>query len=513
MLVQGPIRRIAIATAVRICAISKPSILLNHNHTCGMAYCASLQRAYVPVKSSSVQCDYSRMLHTSSSYSAKVVPYLLADIGEGIAEATILEWHVKEGDHVNQFDPICEVASDKANVDISSRFDGVIKKLHYEAGDAAAVGKPLLDIEVDDTDASGHEESEAEDTVSSIAHQSHDEGLPAAPSDSNKILMTPAVRRLVRENSVPIGQVKGTGKNGRVLKEDVIDFIEKAKTLTKHASEDTGTNFGMGPSRTQVPIRGLPEDEIRSITGFQAAMAKSMTAALKVPHFSYADERRYDESSLYLYSQLVLVISYTAKIQVDELIKSRSLLKRLLPSEIRLSYLPFIIKAASLALEKHPILNSHVVEDCSSIVLKATHNIGVAMDTPSGLLVPNVKAVNLKSIFEIARDLNELQDLGACGKLKTEHLSGGTFTLSNIGIVGGTYLGPVIVVPQVAIGAIGRIRRVPRFDEGDNVVPCNIMEMSFSADHRVIDGVTIANFFNEMKQLIENPHLFLASLK
>lgn len=94
MLVQGPIRRIAIATAVRICAISKPSILLNHNHTCGMAYCASLQRAYVPVKSSSVQCDYSRMLHTSSSYSAKVVPYLLADIGEGIAEATILEWFV-----------------------------------------------------------------------------------------------------------------------------------------------------------------------------------------------------------------------------------------------------------------------------------------------------------------------------------------------------------------------------------------------------------------------------------
>ncbi|EGD75277.1 dihydrolipoyl transacylase [Salpingoeca rosetta] len=460
-----------------------------------------LPRAVVRAGAGGLQAQQ-RTLHWTPVACKKVVPFLLADIGEGIAQATLLEWHVSEGDHVNQFDPVCDVASDKANVDISSRYDGKVVKLHYEVGEMAIVGKPLIDIEVEDDDDGETDEgastesatSEADATAESPAIPEQ-QGATAGPARTGKVLMTPAVRRIVRENNIPIEQVVGTGKNGRVLKEDVLNYLEHGAQPAQAPA--TATTVGatasasMGQQQaTATTGRGLAEDQTQPISGIQAAMVKSMTAALKVPHFSYAEE-----------------------IEMDGLMEARQTLRAMAADSLKVSYMPFIIKAASLALEKYPILNSHVNEECTSVTLKAEHNISVAMDTPLGLVVPNIKNVNNKSVFDIARDLNELQELGAKNKLKTEHLTGGTFTLSNIGVLGGTYLGPVIVVPQVAIGAMGRVRKLPRFDDNDNVIARHIMEISFSADHRVIDGVTIAKFSNEMKQFIEHPLRLLAHLK
>eukprot|EP00056_Hartaetosiga_gracilis_P002288 m.52332 g.52332 ORF g.52332 m.52332 type:complete len:468 (+) comp10992_c0_seq1:434-1837(+) len=453
-----------------------------------LSRCASLH----PVVNGSV-----RALSATTPASGKVIPFNLADVGEGIAKAKVIEWHVEVGDTVKEFDPICDVASDKANVDISSRYDGVIRKLHYDEGEEALVGKPLVDIEISEdhhyfSDGGQEvEESVSDDSSSSTSTQQEE----AVPSSTKKVLMTPAVRRIVSENNIPIEQVIGTGKGGRVMKEDVLKFLEGPTQATTQAPVPSTPipSTSSTPAKTQPVViqRGLTQDETHAVTGIKEAMVKSMTAALNVPHFSYADE-----------------------FEVDSLIAMKNTLANDATAQgIKLTYMPFLIKAASVALEQHPILNCHVNENCTSYTIKAEHNIGVAMDTPAGLIVPNVKNVNSKSVFEIARDLNEIQALGKEGKLSVSHLTGGTFTLSNIGILGGTYLGPVVVVPEVAIGALGRIRRVPTFDDNDNVVPKNIMEVSFSADHRIIDGVTIAKFSNMFKEFVENPVSLLAYMK
>lgn len=227
------------------------------------------------------------------------------------------------------------------------------------------------------------------------------------------------------------------------------------------------------------------------IKGLQRTMVKTMEKAHKVPTFGYADE-----------------------IVMDGLVELRAALKQTAADRgVRLSYMPFIMKAASHALHEYPVLNSHVDDECTVVTHKASHNIALAMDTPSGLLVPNIKDVQAKSVFEIAQELNELQALGSEGRLGAEHLKGGTFTLSNIGVIGGTYMGPILVVPQVMIGALGGVKKMPRYNEQDELVPKMIMEVSWSADHRVLDGVTVAKFSNLWKSYIETPQKLLLDLR
>jgi len=216
-----------------------------------------------------------------------------------------------------------------------------------------------------------------------------------------------------------------------------------------------------------------------------------MKESLLVPHFAYRDE-----------------------IEVDGMVEVRAALKPLFEAHgLKLSYMPLILKATSLALAAYPQVNASVSADETSVTYHADHNIAIAMDTPRGLLVPNVKRVQDKSLLEIAADLNELQALGAAGKLGEAQLTGGTFSLSNIGNIGGTYMSPVIMVPQVAIGAIGKIQKVPRFDSAGAVVPRSVMQISWAADHRVLDGATIARFSNVWKTHVENPSTMLAALR
>ncbi|XP_027251384.1 lipoamide acyltransferase component of branched-chain alpha-keto acid dehydrogenase complex, mitochondrial isoform X2 [Cricetulus griseus] len=429
-------------------------------------------------------------LRTAAVLQGQVVQFKLSDIGEGIREVTIKEWFVKEGDIVSQFDSICEVQSDKASVTITSRYDGVIKRLYYNLDDIAYVGKPLIDIE---TEALKDSEEDVVETPA-VSHEEHTH----QEIKGQKTLATPAVRRLAMENNIKLSEVVGSGKDGRILKEDILNFLERQTgailppspkaEITPPPPQPKDRTF---PTPISKPPVFTGKDRTEPITGFQKAMVKTMSAALKIPHFGYCDE-----------------------VNLTELVKLREELKPVaLARGIKLSFMPFFLKAASLGLLQFPILNASVDENCQNITYKASHNIGIAMDTELGLIVPNVKNVQVRSVFEIAMELNRLQKLGSSGQLSTTDLTGGTFTLSNIGSIGGTYAKPVILPPEVAIGALGAITALPRFDQKGDVFKAQIMNVSWSADHRVIDGATMSRFSNLWKSYLENPAFMLLDLK
>lgn len=439
-----------------------------------------------------------RSLYTSAMLE-RTVSFHLSDIGEGIREVTVKEWYVKVGDVVEQFDNLCEVQSDKASVTITSRYDGKIVKLHHDVDEIALVGKPLLDFDVAD-------EAEDESGSSSSSDSSDDESKPAAavvaagekgatavePS-SGKVLATPAVRRIAMENKVDLAKVTATGRNGRVLKGDLLEYLEVIPkgTVKPHPTLAKGQPAQKPSTTAPAPIDLKQAETVLPLKGVAKAMVKTMTEALKIPHFAYCDE-----------------------VDVSKLVAVREQLKEEATSRgIKLTYMPFFLKAASNALFQYPILNSSFDEANESVILKAYHNISVAMQTPQGLVVPNVKHIEQKSILQIATELNALQERGAKGALTPNDFANGTFALSNIGIIGGTYTHPVVMTPQVAIGGLGQTRVLPRFNENGQVVPAHIMVVSWTADHRVIDGVTMASFSNLWKRYLENPNLLMLGAK
>jgi len=428
---------------------------------------------------------------------------LLADIGEGITECEVVQWFVEPGSEVMEFDKICEVQSDKASVEITSRFTGVIKKLHYNANDMARVGQPLVDIDVDEGDAAameGSQPSQPEPQPSTPPTSTPETSTPATPpatppKDAGILsLATPAVRRVAKENNVDITQIQGTGKNGRILKEDVVAFVANG-----------GSTAPETPAVAQVISTGptTPADNIVSLTGMQKAMFKSMTKSLSIPHFGYKDEFELDAAANYRKVMSKYIAQHPDRFPFT-----------------KISYMPILIKALSVALTHYPILNSCLITgedstDVSKVQIKyrASHNIGLAMDTPQGLVVPNIKNVQNKSILEVAEDLHRLIELGRKNAITPADFKDGTITLSNVGTIGGTYANPVLVTSEVAICAIGKTQTLPRYNEQGQVVPKMIMPVSWSADHRVIDGATVARFANLWKQYIEYPELLASELR
>ncbi|CAO3703674.1 unnamed protein product [Rhizopus stolonifer] len=398
-----------------------------------------------------------RSFHTSWHQQAKK-SFLLADIGEGITECEVIQWFVKPGSEVNEFDKICEVQSDKASVEISSRFSGKVIKLHHDLHGIAKVGYPLVDIETEE------EEEEEEIAGEEIA----EEKIKEIPTQS--VLATPAVRRLAKENNVDLNNIKGTGKEGRILKEDISTQENKPN---KEINEEG--------------------ERVENLTMIQKAMFKSMTQSLAIPQLGYKDDIELDATTNYRAS----LNQHLA--QHPELYDFQ-----------KMSYLPIFVKCLSIALNHYPIMNAKVEGD--QLVYRTSHNIGIAMDSPQGLMVPNIKQVQQKTIFDIAAEIHRLQTKAKTNALTMTDLRGGTITLSNIGTIGGTYANPVIVSSELAICALGRIQRLPRY-EGQMVVPKQIMPVSWSADHRVIDGATIARFGNHWKHLIENPALLATELR
>ncbi|KAJ2785904.1 hypothetical protein H4R18_000293 [Coemansia javaensis] len=476
-----------------------------------------------------------RALQTSGAM-RKAIAYNLADIGEGITECEIIQWFVKPGDRVSQFDKICEVASDKATVEITSRYDGVISKLYYQDNEIALVGRPIVDIEIEDADASGQaapgepplpEGAAGQTGQASPAAAAPPSSRPTAPNAApdaraeeeraqDVVYATPAVRRVAREREVDIRRVRGTGKGGRVLKEDVYRMAERqAAGTAAEPSKDAGAAqpFVQANSSSAVPGTSLSsasavvgeEDRLLPLSPIQRAMFRTMTDSLGIPHFRFKDE-----------------IELDALMQARQRINGHHLAHPELEAP-RMTYMPFFIKAASMALARYPILNARVVAgpgEPPKVLLRAAHNIGVAVDTPGGLIVPNIKNVQTKSLLDIAAELHDLAARGRSGAIASADLKGGTFTLSNVGMIGGTYLSPVLVDSEVCIGAIGKVQRLPRFEtvpgEGgpiERVVPKHILVASWSADHRVVDGATMARFAVLYKTLLEHPELMLANMK
>jgi len=449
----------------------------------------------------------SRSFSISSQRFSSVVQFKLADIGEGIREVEVKEWYVKVGDQVKQFDQICEVQSDKANVTITSRYDGKIAKLYYHVNDTAIVGEPLVDIQLE---GAADQPVVGTKTATVVAEETPVE-IPMMNKNSvSNALATPAVRRLAKELQISLNDVQGTGKDGRILKEDLINFkssptkdeSSSPTSIVPPPSPITAKSTSTIPTLKSRPTTTTMTDRTEPIKGIRKAMVKTMTAANQIPHFTYCDE--YDMTEL-----VQLRKKFTAEHKMKK-------------EKIKISYLPFIIKATSLALNNSPMLNSHVDSKCENLTIKGSHNIGIAMDTKDGLLVPNIKNVQQLSVMQISEELQRLQQLGRAGKLSQDDLTGGTFSLSNIGAIGGTYAVPVLLLPEVAIGALGKIvRRVVPDEENDesssddeenypSLKIRSMMSVSWSADHRVIDGATMARFSNELKFLIENPlHLLI----
>ncbi|XP_055301264.1 lipoamide acyltransferase component of branched-chain alpha-keto acid dehydrogenase complex, mitochondrial [Sitodiplosis mosellana] len=438
------------------------------------------------LKQSKIIGTLNRNLSVSASH-WKRVAFNLSDIGEGIREVVVKEWFVKEGDVVEQFDNLCEVQSDKASVTITSRYDGKILKLHHDVDEIAFVGKPLIEFDVtDDESADVEEVSKAAEVVKGQV-KSDDIEIKASTINPNKIITTPAVRRIASENKVNLAEVEASGPNGRILKSDVLEYLNIIPPKNDSNRSKPLIDKPCVQSTVQQPMRAA-DDRVEKLKDVRRVMFKAMTAALKIPHFTYSDE-----------------------VDITDLVKLRNSLKVDAESlGVKITFMPFFIKAASLALTKYPILNSSVDEENESIIYKSSHNISIAMATQSGLVVPNVKNCEQKTILQIARDLNDLLERGRAGKLRPDDFQNGTFSLSNIGVVGGTYTKPVIAPPQVAIGAIGTMHIVPRFiGDTDKVQRAHLICVSWSADHRVIDGVTMAGFSNEWKRYVENPNRFV----
>ncbi|CAH9109028.1 unnamed protein product [Cuscuta europaea] len=422
----------------------------------------------------------------------------LAQTGEGIAECELIRWFVKEGDQVEEFQPLCEVQSDKATIEITSRYKGTISHILHVPGNIVKVGETLLKIAVDRISAPTQavDISENVKEVKSVASSIDDHSSAVINSRIGGVLSTPAVRILAKQYGVDINVVPGTGKDGRILKEDVLNYaavhrgtLVNSQALPNPAEQlhsvditypDISASRGLGNEDTTILLRG-----------FQRAMVKSMTLAAKIPHFHYIEE-----------------INCDALLQLK-----RSFQKANSDPEVKHTFLPFLLKSLSMAFTKYPMLNSCFKEELYEVTVKGSHNIGVAMATPHGLVVPNIKKVQSLSILEITKELSRLQKLAMANKLDPEDVSGGTFTLSNIGAIGGKYGSPLINAPEVAIIAIGRIQKIPHFAEDGNVHPASVLTVNVGADHRVLDGATVAKFCNEWKQFIEQPELMMLHMR
>lgn len=424
-------------------------------------------------------------------------------------ECEVIQWFVEPGAQVEEFSPLCEVQSDKASVEITSRFTGTVKKLYYEAGEMAKVGKPFVDIDIQggagDAEAppepSKKEEAPPASTPSASNTQAAESNDAPAPSTEAPqktkgkaaSIATPAVRHLSKQHNIDISEIDGSGKDGRVMKEDIQKFIQ---------NKESGQQQATSPSRAAPTADTSVQTETRQqLTQMQQMMFKSMSRSLTIPHFLYADE-----------------------VDFSDLVKLRGRLNKVLaksPAQdgqlSKLSYLPFIIKAVSLALYQYPILNARVevdqVTNKPSLIMRSQHNIGIAIDSPQGLVVPVIKNVGSLNIVSIAAELNRLQGLAQKGKLSPGDMSGGTITVSNIGNIGGTYLSPVIVEKEVSILGIGRMRTVPTFDENDNIVKKQICNFSWSADHRVVDGATMARAADVVRSIVEEPDVMVMHLR
>lgn len=413
--------------------------------------------------------------------------FKLPDVGEGIAEGEIVSWLVKEGDTVSEDQPLLEIMTDKATVEITSPKSGTILKLMGGVGDIVQVGAPLVVFgEAGESAPSPAPAQSAPEPAAPNGSAAATSPQPAPVATSStaagRVLATPATRRLAREKGIDITQVQGTGPAGRVTQDDVLRFAE-AGAPTATPTDDASpaqrpapapTVIEAGESEERIPLRG-----VRKVIAQHMEQARDHVAA-----FTYVDE-----------------------VDVTELVKLRNELKPLAQEQgVKLTYLPFIVKACIAGLRKFPYLNASLDEAGQQIVVKRHYHIGIATAAEQGLMVPVVKHADRRSMVEIAAEIARLSEAARQGKATPDELGGSTFTITSLGQLGGLFATPVVNYPELAIMGIHEIKKRPVV-LNDQIVVRSMMLISLTFDHRIIDGHVGAAFANEVKRLLENPKL------
>ncbi|MEH6624958.1 MAG: dihydrolipoyllysine-residue acetyltransferase [Motiliproteus sp.] len=422
--------------------------------------------------------------------------FILPDIGEGIVECELVEWLVAVGEHIEEDQPVVDVMTDKALVQIPAYTAGIVTQLYCPQGELAKVHQPLYAIVPDEV-----KEIAAEAVRPAIKRTSMSnavvEPVVSAAVLKGPVLASPAVRRMCREFELDLSEIPGSGKNGRVLKQDVLSFQASSsappKPASSHAVVASSDAVAAVGGDSAVIVEGMVESATRvePIRGVRAAMARQMAlSARTIPHFTFGDE-----------------------VDVTNLLRVKTQLKAKAEKQgVKLTLMPFLMKALAIAVKKYPLLNSKVNDDCSEIHYLPECNIGMAVDSESGLLLPNIKGVDRLSILEIAAEVQRLAEAARKGRVAPEDLKGGTISISNIGSLGGTYMVPVINPPEVAIVALGRVQHLPRFNDDGQVEGRSIVAISWSGDHRVIDGGTMARFSALWQSYLEDPASLLLDI-
>ncbi|MFT7463146.1 MAG: pyruvate dehydrogenase E2 component (dihydrolipoamide acetyltransferase) [Pseudohongiellaceae bacterium] len=450
------------------------------------------------------------------------VNFSLPDIGEGVAEGEITQWLVAEGDSVIEDQPMLEVMTDKATVEIGSPVDGKVLKLLHEEGATVPVGNVLLILGAvggaPGLPSHGHGAPAASAAATAApatpaspgapaspaapasldaaprASTLSDTGLPARGDGTRRVRAAPAVRRLARELGVDIAAVEGSGPQGRVTMADVTSAGSAPVAAAVGGPAAATATLGSVPTPPR-PAAPLPSPVMVEIKGDERVPLRGM--------------RKRIAAQMRLAKQTAAHFTYVEEIDVTELVNVRKGAKAHAAERgVKLTYLPFIIKATCAGLREFPILNSSLDEAAGELVYHGAINMGVAVDTPNGLIVPVVRNADTKSMLQTATEVSELAQRARDGKTRQDDIGGGTFTITNAGNIGGLLATPVINVPEVAILGVHAIRQRPWVVDGEIVIR-DIMYLSISLDHRVVDGAVGARFMNVLKELLENPSLML----
>jgi pyruvate dehydrogenase E2 component (dihydrolipoamide acetyltransferase)/2-oxoisovalerate dehydrogenase E2 component (dihydrolipoyl transacylase) len=399
--------------------------------------------------------------------------FALPELGEGVYEAELVQWLVRPGEVVKRGQPLAEVMTDKATMEVPAPFSGKVTAITGEPGARLKIGQVILSYQQDGAKAEAP--APVVERAGPVA-TSAPVAAPAARAGGNgvSVVAAPSVRHLARKLGIDLARIRGSGPAGRILLDDLTPLMSrdgKAKPPTA------------GPP----PEYGKPGTRIK-LQGLRRRIAEHLLdAKRRIPHYSYVDE-----------------CDVTALVRLRQGMRDACA-----KNGIKLTYLPFFVKAVAEALKEVPLVNSSLDEDSGDIVLHDKYHIGIAVATPGGLIVPVVRDVDQKDLFTVAAEVERLGTEGKAGKARREDLKGSTFTVTSIGGMGGLISTPIINHPEVGIMGVGKVIKRPVYNHDGHLRPADLVYLSFSFDHRVLDGAVGAAFGNAVKRHLEHPAAML----
>ncbi|CAM12022.1 Pyruvate dehydrogenase E2 component (dihydrolipoamide acetyltransferase) [Candidatus Phytoplasma australiense] len=404
--------------------------------------------------------------------------FKFADVGEGIHEGTITRWFFKKGDSVKKDDVLVKIETDKLDVELTSPATGTIIKMTHKEGDVINVGETLVLIK-----EPGDSEIEVKTEKTPSSHtSSKEEKTPSfqpKSNDNQKILATPLVRSLAKELGVDLTKVKGTGFGGKILKADILSNQKQTQTPSPLMTQ----------SSQLTSMDSVAQTEVVKISRLRKAIAQKMVLSKSnIPETNLMDE-----------------------VNITALVNLRKQLKEEAEKQgIKLTFMAFIMKAVAIALKEFPLFNASYDEPKEEIIFKKFINLGIAVDTKDGLIVPNVKNAYPLSLLELAKNLQEVVKATIERKVQLEQLQNSTFTITNFGSLDISYGTPVINYPEVAILGVGKISKKP-IVENNQIVVADMLPLSLAIDHRIIDGADGGRFLKRIKELLKSPTLLFLS--